>query len=811
MGNKSKQEKKEADFHYKHPNENTLQMLFDSAGYGLILFDTKGNILQINKNICKITGFSSDELVGMNFEQLLINTLGYENLTFPKVIEHSIHTNKFEHRLKQKEGQPFWGKIIVHPYYEKDEELIGYYFLVEDITDERRNKKFSAILYDISNAVNRTDTSEELIDEIQEALKLFGNTGEYTILLNHENSQSSFKQGLLNEYELLSLTIQSGTLSEYILNKKSAALLTKKNIEELVGKSIISPVSFIPEVWLGIPLVFKQELIGILICQDYKNKDAFKREDIELFRSISGHIALAIVRKKAEEQIKIEKTYFRYLFENAPEAIVIADNRGRIKNVNAEFTRMFRWSPAESIGTDISILLPDRSYHEESVEFISNTFKNRRQSIESIRKRKDGKLIEVSILSTPVTFDENTRMAYFIFRDISSRKESERKLKEAKEYAEEADRLKSAFLANLSHEIRTPLNAIVGFSGLLASSQSLNAPQKEKYINHINTSCDSLVQLIDNLIDISKIEASYREVKKENFKLGDILNELIQIFNTKIKESKPGQIYLKKDYISEEMPVLFTDKIRVRQILYCLLDNAVKFTLKGHVKLSVDYTDKNDISICVTDTGIGIEKANQKKIFERFVKIEDQKNILFRGTGVGLYLAQSLASDINAMIEVNSELNAGSKFILTIPNSDRSVMIADHTVGAPRIKNTDNLADKTILIVEDTQSNYIYLEAVLSHTKANIIWAKTGKQALEYIQSDNKINIVLLDIQLPDYDGFDICRRIREQNINTPIIAQTAYALQDENEKARKIGCNDYLVKPIKPQMLLESIKRFII
>lgn len=265
--------------------------------------------------------------------------------------------------------------------------------------------------------------------------------------------------------------------------------------------------------------------------------------------------------KQDEEKLKIERTYFKHLFDDSPEALAIIDRNGKITNINTKFSKLFQYSPSDCLQKDIHILLPNNNYKEESTDFLRNTFNTQSQYIETIRKRNDNTLIDVSITSTPITFNENTKMAYLMYIDITERKKAERELKEAKIKAEESDRLKSSFLGNLSHEIRTPMNAIVGFSSLISESEKLSDEQKSRYGKNIIKSCDNLVQLIDNIIDISKIEASQFQLYNVHFDLVSLLNELDRIFKKKITESRRTDIELLKDYNDKENIYIYADEI----------------------------------------------------------------------------------------------------------------------------------------------------------------------------------------------------------------------------------------------------------
>jgi len=386
--------------------------------------------------------------------------------------------------------------------------------------------------------------------------------------------------------------------------------------------------------------------------------------------------------------------------------------------------------------------------------------------------------------------------------EINAHKKTEKELIKAKNKAEESDKLKSSFLANMSHEIRTPLNAIVGFSSLLSVS-GIDEETKDSYIKNIDKGSKSLTQLIDDIIDLSKIQAGQIEITKTEFKVNYFLKELF----SKFKESATN-----KDNINFtlEIPeneidfVIKTDKTRFRQILFNLISNALKFTEKGEVRVGYKI-NTHTLKFFVEDTGIGIDKVSQTKIFKHFTKLEEDKNKLFRGTGLGLAIVKGLAEQLSLNISMKSEKNVGSCFWTEI-------FITEEIKNIDRIKTEKNKhfnwSKKTILIAEDEILNYEYLLAALKKTSIKVIHAKNGKEAIELFNK-NKIDLVLMDIKMPEMDGKQAAKVIREQN-KVPIIAQTAYSNQDEIFNKNNCSFDDFMYKPIKINELYSKIAMYI-
>lgn len=393
-------------------------------------------------------------------------------------------------------------------------------------------------------------------------------------------------------------------------------------------------------------------------------------------------------------------------------------------------------------------------------------------------------------------------------------KERTKDLEDAKLRAEESDKLKSSFLANMSHEIRTPLNAIVGFSNVIVSDDFSQKERKEMF-TIIQQNSFSLLNIISDIIDFSKIEAGQMDFQIDEVELTPILKELLRTFTQQLKNSeKDGSIILRLNVPdTPNVPKLNTDSFRLKQIFSNLISNAIKFTDKGYIEFGFRETKNGSLILFVKDTGIGIKNVNKKVIFDRFVKIEDDKDIIYRGTGLGLSITKYLVESLGGKIWVESKYHEGSEFLFELPILEKQSQIAQE--GIKHINDTSFITpdwhNKTVLIVEDESSNFRLIEMLLKSTKIKIEWAKDGNEAILQLKKlKDLIDLVLLDIKLPRKNGFEVFKEIRSVNDSLPIIAQTAYAMQNEEEKIRQSGFNDYLSKPLVKQKLIESMARFI-
>jgi CheY-like chemotaxis protein/nitrogen-specific signal transduction histidine kinase len=397
-----------------------------------------------------------------------------------------------------------------------------------------------------------------------------------------------------------------------------------------------------------------------------------------------------------------------------------------------------------------------------------------------------------------------------ICHDITERYKNEIALKNAKEKAEESDRLKSSFLANMSHEIRTPMNAIIGFSDLLVDSDT-NIDEREELVSHINNNCNTLLHLIDDIIDLAKIEANELTIFIKETKINELLSELFDTFNgTRKKLNKQAiELKLNKENYNPDF-TLNTDPYRIKQIITNLLDNAFKYTENGFVEFG--YKIINELALVeffIKDTGIGIPKDKQKEIFQRFNKIETDNSKLYRGTGLGLTITQNLVERLGGTIRVNSEVNAGSTFYFTLPLNLSTHQTTDQ-FRKDIIHDELKWKNKTILIAEDEESNFRYLEMLLKNKGIKLLRAESGDEAIEICKKENTIDLILMDIKMPGMNGLEATMKIKELKPKIPIIIQTAYAMQNDEKISIEAGCDDYISKPINKERLLNLLNKWM-
>ena len=449
------------------------------------------------------------------------------------------------------------------------------------------------------------------------------------------------------------------------------------------------------------------------------------------------------------------------------------------------------------VGSYSTIYEEDR---EKVIDFyekaINGKAKHFSDEVRVINKKNSNewKWIKMSIIVTKYDPDNNNIELIGVNYDISQSKQVEKELTIARNKAMTMDRLKSAFLANMSHEIRTPLNAIVGFSNLLADS---NDPmERNEYVNILNENNELLLQLISDILDLSKIEAGTFEFVFNNVDIDQLCDDIVR--SSQLKVNNDVKIIFDSN---SDTCVINSDRNRLHQILSNFINNAIKFTEKGSITIGYDING-DILRFYCKDTGIGIKKEQQPSIFERFVKL----NNFAKGTGLGLAICQSIVQQMNGEIGVESESGKGSTFWFTIPYINANNTTQNHASHS----NDENIKNKEykpfILVAEDTESNYMLIMAVLSK-QYKIIWAHDGVEAVEMCRAMNP-DLILMDPRVPRMNGLEATRAIREFNKKIPIIAVTTFAFAHDENEAIEAGYDMVLSKPINSQDLRAAINK---
>ena len=518
-------------------------------------------------------------------------------------------------------------------------------------------------------------------------------------------------------------------------------------------------------------------------------------------------------RKKADLALRESEEKLRNILYSSPDAITVSDLRGYITECNQAALDIFECdTDIELIGINANQFVTPEMKHK-GIESLKSVLRNGFvKDIEFELITKKGNQVFVS-LSASLIRDTNDRPIGIatITQNISERKAYERNLEEAKEKAEESDRLKSAFLANMSHEIRTPMNAILGFSELLRIEE-VSKEVRDEYIKIIHNKGNELMLIINDIIDISKIEAGDIKIVKSDVEINEFIRPIHQHFNREKSLMNKDHIQMRLLIPENANPVIHTDPARLKQVLNNLINNALKFTSEGFIEMGYVLRDAN-LEFYIRDTGIGVTREKQHIIFDRFRQVDESLNSQFGGTGLGLAISRNLVELLGGELWMESEEDQGSTFHFTLPMVKNRARLESAKVHQPAGKNNQKILDLTgrkILIAEDDSANFLFIESYLKQTNAHICWAKDGKEALEVFRADPSLDMILMDLKMPDMNGIDATRTIRKTNPDIPVIALTAYAFADDRENSIKAGCNEYLAKPIKIEQLTRILSSYL-
>jgi len=422
---------------------------------------------------------------------------------------------------------------------------------------------------------------------------------------------------------------------------------------------------------------------------------------------------------------------------------------------------------------------------------------------EGVQIAKDGTRFEIKYVVDYVKLGNRELICGHI-QDISAIKKRESILEEAKEKAEESDRLKSVFVANISHEIRTPMNGILGFADLL-QREDLSLEKCQQYAKIIHGCGNDLMQLLDDILDISKIEAGEIKIQKEDFCINQVIENLYNLYEPQSKvNDKEISMQMHKSLRDDEA-MIYSDKHYLNQILTNLVGNALKFTEKGEV--IIGYNAKQDgVEFFVKDSGEGIAPELQDKIFEPFRQGEEILARKHHGTGLGLTIAKNYAELLGGYMRIESELGKGTTFYFNLPYSKNPQSKKEVSELTEEVDY--NWKDKTFLIVEDNHISFMLLENLLDHTGVKVLHAETAQQSIDMTEANDDFDLILMDVRLPDFTGWEAAKIIKKTHPNLPILAQTANANAADKIKTFQAGCEAYLTKPIIKKEFYATINK---
>ncbi|NOZ48223.1 MAG: PAS domain S-box protein [Chlorobi bacterium] len=747
--------------------ESKFKILFENAPDGIFMINIKGIITLCNNQFANSVKLKKEEVIGRHATDFIKNKSIFK-LKFKELVDNAFAEAELIQIAADNSEQYVWRKSIA--LYDSNNKFTGAISFSRDITEQKE-------------AENKLKLSEEkyrlLIDHAVDGIFIGDYSGKFQIV-NESAAQIT------------------GYSKEELLTMKMADLFDKNQLNEK-------------------PLRFDLVLEGQSVTMQRKivKKDGSKLEIEMKSKKLKNGLLQAIMRdisvyNETLRNLRNSEENFRLLFENSPLGIFTATKDGTIINLNESLLDVLGSPSIEATKTINILTFPPLVENGFANDFL-NCIKSRKIiKKEYLYTSKWGKTNYLWEHLVPLIENDDVKLVYVIVENTTQRKNIELELIKAKEKAEESDKLKSSFLANMSHEIRTPMNAIVGFSDLI-NNEIISGDEQKKYTEIIKYNSNQLLQIINDILDISKIEVGQLKIVKKACNINDLFDKLYNVFIEETKHKEKLKI-IKNKTLSNEECVIQTDELRLWQVLTNLINNAIKFTENGYVEFGYYIQDeeyKHNLVFYVKDTGIGISKKNIKNIFNVFHRADQATNKIYGGTGLGLSICKGITKLLGGKIWVESNVSSGSVFYFTLPYEIQKRENKMEKNNSEERKSKDfNWQGKSILVVEDNMPNFIFIKELLKRTEAKIIHAEAGDEAVD-IATNNYLDMVLMDIRLPEMDGYEATRKIKLIKPDLPIIAQTAYAMADDRIKCFEAGCNGYFSKPINRTELLQMIDTY--
>jgi len=740
-----------------------LNQIFNTTGNSMRLIDIDYNILRVNRAFTIISGISKEDAETRKCFNVFPGPYCHTAECPLNQIKNGEERIEQDIKKKNKQNKIIPGILTAVSFKGQDGEVLG---IIEDFKD-----------------ITKRVEAEEAQLKAEQRFSIFMNNLPLGVFIKDENSKSVY----LNKY-----------MDQVYCNNDCHDKSPKEIFPNEYANRVIEEDR---KVLNGDVLIVENQLpdkIGEL--KTYQtHKFRFRGNDSWQIGGVSIDISK---RKKAEYKLKILSN----AIQHSPACVVITNLEGKIKIVNPSFTQITGYLSEDIVGKDISILHSDSNSNNKFQDIISTVVNGKDWQGEFHNKKKNGERYW-ELASISAVLNDHNEITHFVVisEDITTRKRSEKELIDAKEKAEESNRLKTAFLANLSHEIRTPMNAIIGFSNLLLD-EDMSYDEKVKLNKLINNNSNNLLKLIDDVIDISKIQSGDIHLNKTECYLNKLLLDLYVSFSIQIENDANKKIHLSmnKGSIIKDFS-LITDPVRLKQILCNLIENAVKFTTKGFVEFGYTIMEnENKIQFYVVDSGIGISNEKFDMIYDLFRQADESFTREYGGTGIGLTIAKNIVDHLGGEIWVQSTPNQGTNIYFTLPyeTTESKFELAKEGLSLEKF----NWKNKVVLVADDIDLNYKLIEEILTPTQAKIIWAKNGKEAVDLCLNNDNIDLVLMDINMPGMDGFEATKKIKAHKKGLKIIGQTAYPQDNDKEKCLNAGFDNYISKPIKIKNLLSAI-----
>ncbi len=813
---------------YIHNQKSHHTAILDNIPHMVWLKDAEGRYLAVNKAFVDHRGIPANEVIGKTDQELFPARASYFTLTDNEAICKG-ERQRFE-KKSHKNGVDKWTEIYKTPVFDENGNCLGITGIAIDITEQKllelqlRQKEewFRNLLRYSSDSIIILDKEGTVIYESSDEKRITGYSLnelqripflEYVIPADRDLFLTAVNRiiekpatPVSTEFRILGkqgdLIYVEAIFSNHLMNENIGGIVM--NVRNITERKIAEEKE---KRYLELQALLSDSAFDLLSLPD--EKEIYNYTVRTLHKMIPGSIITISSYSEETSILTIQSAAgfepyeddFKEIFGHGPLGFQLQLNPEIIASME-KYSKRLHYLPG-GLAEVMFYLFP-----KEKTDAFEKVIGNR--IIYGIPIIHHGKFLGSVALLVPscnITEAKQVVETFILQAGIAlHRRQVEIELIKAKEKAEESDKLKSAFLANMSHEIRTPMNGILGFTQLL-SMPGVSKEEQAEYIAAINSNGKLLLNLINDIIDISRIEAGQLTILPEPVEIRTLVNETFNaIVTDAVRKGKPGVVFRVEEDPECKGLIIQTDPVRLKQILQNLLSNAIKFTEDGEIVLGY-YQQNSHLHFYVRDTGIGIQPEKQKIIFERFVQADPSATRRFGGSGLGLAISKGLADLLGGTLTLESRPGTGSTFTLVLPFEKANNIKEEQKTVHPMAETWNNI---TVLIIEDDKFSAKYLDTVLRKHGIVPLAATKASEGFLLLKKHPEIALVLMDIQLPEMNGYDATRQIKAEFPHIPVIAQSANAFDDDRQKCLDAGCSDYISKPIQQEKLIGLLKKYL-